>query len=382
MKTSKKINKKVVIATSCVLLTSIGLSAGIGVAINNQVNKVNIGNSDVKPGEIKFDENGKLIIPKLYDAECPSGIYKNPLPNIDLNSHAYEDITSPKAKANVQKINASNKEFLKNLLDKDVTVKIDHKTKLVIDNILPNNKIMENESFMYSSLTSDLYDLSLENSKTHLLSNEEVKNYNALCGINIAKEYNDYCNTDFVAQYGGGGRPSIDVPPVDSITKYPSNLTVDQSIEMYTQDKEIRAGFLVGYSAIIPVLTILQIVSSVFGQVATFLSIMSDLIFSGIELYNQAKIVGKSKDTLNLIKSLKSDGKELFDDLKKLPQQIKEDEAKRKKLLSTVKDMDASIIKSMKYVDLAISLLALVVKPVMHVLEDVMLIANHEKYEK
>ena len=218
------------------------------------------------PGEIRFDENGKLIFPEVIDEDNPSGIYKySPKEYQDLEIN-YNLINSESVKNKIDYFCKTNIKNIKTLcidfLDKSFI--INEKIKLLIDNIIPNNSIRMYDEIKVDDFINLIFENSLDNYKNIILSSNEIHNLCSLSGINFYKEYNKVMLEieNNVNTYGGSGvKPPTNTPPPtpDYELIDENQLTWIQQLDIINQNTEYLYIFAITNTIILPILTTLSV---------------------------------------------------------------------------------------------------------------------------
>lgn len=243
-----KNNKTKIIIFSGTMAGILGLSAGLGFVVSYKAKNDNK-QFLYKPGEIKFDESGKLLIPTVVDPDNLAGIYEYKIEetkSIDIPKELKENkkIVSD-IKKEIDNSVKTIKEKFSEILDKELT--INNNLKMLFDNLIPANNINNGEKILVNNLIDSIADASTTSAFEKSLSTQDISNMMALNGINFAKEYNDLnkqINTDEITLYGGNASPNKPKPPssiTDNIEKdFSSYEYIESTIKILKQDFETR----------------------------------------------------------------------------------------------------------------------------------------------
>ena len=85
-------NKYKLIAGSAFFASLVTIPPVVGAIQANELRKNNDNRYIYKPGEVRFDENGKLIIPEVIDKDNLNGNYKHTLDKVntlDMNNELF-----------------------------------------------------------------------------------------------------------------------------------------------------------------------------------------------------------------------------------------------------------------------------------------------------
>lgn len=281
-----------------------------------QKNKPPYTPDSIKPGEIKFDENGKLLFPTLYDPEYPTGDYEYKAPEIK-NTIVPQEIKESHFYKNVlNKVINENKNKMFECISGDLKqeIKITPKFKMFVDNFVPNNNIYVDQDTTIEEVISSIYDSSVELAKDHILSSEEITNYLAFNGINFKKEFNKVKKNAQISNLGGGGIKPPSVPDIN--TNFPQNVTVIDAYHITKQDNEIRYGFAIAYSAILPTLTVVSGITAFFTFGISIAVASLDILFCSLEIANAWIEYHNAVELENLVyKLLKNYANDKFRDI-------------------------------------------------------------------
>ena len=143
----------------------------------NQLKKNSDDRYIYNPGEIRFDENGKIIIPEVIDNDNPSGNYEYKL-NYDVNHVVYDEfVNSSSINEKIAYFNEKNLNNLKTIIN-DVLhekFKIDEKIKLAIDNIIPGNNFNIHQELNFGDYVDLIAKNINMNCKNKILSTKDIK---------------------------------------------------------------------------------------------------------------------------------------------------------------------------------------------------------------
>lgn len=292
-----------------------------------------------KKGEIRLNNDGTVMIPKVVDVNNPYGIYKNALPNIqsEINpASTWTDANWIKRRDSV--INKVKTQLFKiNILNDKTEFPIDDKLKAVIDFAVPNNKIDINSNTNMYQLSRSLYD-TLANPKEHeTLSINKISDMLALVGINYQKEYNDaieksdinntkktntpanliqFYPDPLIFPLGHDSyRPSVPKINYDEPEKYSSSLLMQpkEYIEkVLQQNLHYQNIFAETNSIVLPILVVTEAILTTiayftFGTtVAEIAEIVVDIIFMSVELAISYTNIDITKSEIWIIENIEN----------------------------------------------------------------------------
>ena len=176
------------------------------------------------PGEIRFDENGKLIIPEVIDKDKPSNGYQyklEPIEPIDFNNELFKQEKFKKdLKANLTKTFDTILKSDKYKMDFEFQVTDD--IKLLLKNLITDKDLGLGESVHINDFMNTIVNECINNPNYDILTQYNPEQLCALSGVDINKEYNDVMvqisNEQTISLYGGAG----------SLPNRPNNPTFDQ----------------------------------------------------------------------------------------------------------------------------------------------------------
>ncbi len=273
-------NNKVKIAVfSGLMATAIGLSTGLGIyATSKSVEQTEY---LYQKGVVKFDSNGKLLIPKVVDPNNPSGIYEHmpePIDNIKVDE---ELINDQEILADIDKeVKDAFKEYKKlfdDILDKEVVISKD--VKMLFNNLVPSMKISENEKIVFDKLLDEVLESAKQEAITKKPDSQYISDLCAINGINFNKFYNELNSTPTIQLYGGPGIPDADefdnVNPNDLNQSFGGENQKEKLVSALIQDYKTRyklavsnTTILITLTAISAVLTILSFITAGFSTLA------------------------------------------------------------------------------------------------------------------
>lgn len=243
----------------------------------------------VYDGTIKFDNDGKIIIPKLIDPDNPSGEYKHKIPNLKIEK--YKEFKDDKFYNN--KLNDLLKENKKILLDnigeyKDKDITLNKNIILFLNNLIPNTNLKINETVNVGDLVDTVYEQCTVNLKEEPYSVNQLGDLAAINGVNLNKIYNDLEEEQYLINHsysiinfkGDGKEPKgnkVSKPKVKENKKDVSELTLAEFKELLEQDYKIRFAFNVAYTVLSIVLAFLSFILGIFGGGASLVSLLWDL---------------------------------------------------------------------------------------------------------
>ena len=283
---------------SCLLASILVASTTVGVVFvkkntNHQKNEY-----IYEPGKVRFDENGKIIIPIVKDQQNPSGIYQHPLPQIvseGIEDNLKESISFNKI-LNQTFLNIKEAYLNWDELKKyNEPFNVSKEIKMLFDNLVPNNEFIIGQTTNLSECFGSLFDTAKNRENHTSLSTKQISNLCALAGINYAKEY------DFIEQelakttslYGGAGKPPRpNIPNGPDVEKPividPTTVTIEQyNKQTLEQNAYYKKCFLITYSVVLPVLIAFNVLLSILNTFTlgslTFLIAQTfiDIAFAG-----------------------------------------------------------------------------------------------------
>ncbi len=259
-------NNKVKIAVfSGLMATAIGLSTGLGIyATSKSVEQTEY---LYQKGVVKFDSNGKLLIPKVVDPNNPSGIYEHmpePIDNIEVDE---ELINDPEIHAEVDKdVNKALNEYktiFKDVLDKEVI--ISNEMKLLFNNLLPSMQIEQGDVTSFGHLLEDIFEVSKLEAYTKEPDNQYASDLCALNGINFNQFYNELNSIPTVELYGGPGIPDPNhfddnINPGELNESFGDLDEREKLVALLVQDYKTRFKLAVSFTTIFTALTVISII--------------------------------------------------------------------------------------------------------------------------
>lgn len=330
-----KQNKVKIIVTSTFMATIIGCSIGLGLALNvtksSQVDKpiYTPEIAPVKPGELKFDQTGKPIIPVIVDKENPTGDYK-----YEINYKNQIDLIEKKQVINYDKkyfderLNISlthNQAELTKIVEEkysNYNIKLDKDYISLIDYYIPNNSLKFNDEILSQNLVKSLFDDASKYTLENNVSFSDLSDLMSLCGINFDKEFNKLNTaaeinnpTDNISIYGGGGampqpdpiKPPNTAPPTIAMNE----VTINSRIDSFLVDLTTRVIIEIVYSALMIAISIFSLIMAIATFGASLASNILDLILCGIavvfavlEYKEMLKITENTKKLKELLESL------------------------------------------------------------------------------
>ena len=308
----KKNKFKVALFSSLITCTIIGTTISSVILSSKQKEK----NKNIyyyKPGEIRFDENGKLLIPTVIDTDNPNGIYKNVCPEISEINVPNKYKNNEEFRRIVNDQNENNIKLFKNILSKDLNKKISisKNIKMAIDNILPSNVIKLNEVKTINEFIDSISQTAIETYENKILSTSEIKDYCALLGINFNKEYNtimdnNELDTNISLHMGGG----VVSPPTNTPPSAPSqpdidpkSITFQEQLDILEDNLQYLYIFAVTNSVVLSVLTTISITLTILSfmtagsSLTSLILLIPEIVFASFTIVNSWQEYEYNKET-------------------------------------------------------------------------------------
>ena len=252
------------------------------------------------PGEIRFDENGKLIIPEIIDKDKPSNGYQyklEPSQRIDLNNELFKQEKFKKdLKANLTKtfdtIQKSDKYKM------DFEFKVTDDIKLLLKNLITDKDLELGETIHINDFMNTIIGECINNPNYDVLTQYNPEQLCALSGISLEKEYNDmmvqinnYQNPSF---YGGVGalpnrpnNPTFDEPNKVDL----NNITIKEyDQQVLAQNEYYQYIFMITYTVVLPAFIALNVILNMLNlfSFGAFLILIAqtalDIIFATMQI--------------------------------------------------------------------------------------------------
>ncbi len=376
-----KNNKIKISIVSSTLVMIIATSVLCGALIPSTSKQVQDNTYYYKPGEIRFDDNGNLLIPKVLDENNPLGIYEHNIPEMNDTIVSEEIKNSKFYKEKLDILISENKNNMCSIFGQEVL-----ETKIVINDelinfskyFIPELVLEKDKEVKVQDIIDQTYSISVEKAKTKTLSNQEISDMLAINGINFDKLYNDAqveAEKELNTRGGGGSGPSVKPPHVDN--NFTNNPTISEARQITEQDISIRKGFAIAYSAILPTLTIASGVLAFFTCGISVAAIIADIAFSALEIGNAWAEFYLVKDLKSLLWDIAED--QASEKIKDFLNKIAKDESL--KYLSEWRDSylfkflkTKKVIKvNLNVVKSYVSAISMAVKITMPILEDLLM---------
>ena len=280
------------------------------------------------PGEIRFDENGKLIIPEIIDKDKPSNGYQyklEPIEPIDFNNELFNQEKFKKdLKANLTKTFDTILKSDKYKMDFEFEVTND--IKLLIKNLITDKDLGLGKSVYINDFMNTIVNECINNPNYDILTQYNPEQLCALSGVDINKEYNSIMvqinNNQNISLYGGAG--SLPNKPNNPTFNEPNkvdlnNITIKEYYDnVLSQNEYYQHIFLVTYSIVLPVFIALNIILNIlnpftFGSLTPLIiETIADVIFctvqisySALSYNNTINLKNKIKETIECFKDFK-----------------------------------------------------------------------------
>lgn len=285
---------------SAAMATIIGCSIGLGLTLNvaktTQVDKpiYTPELAPVKPGELKFDQTGKPIVPIIIDEKNPNADYEHKVDKTltinNLDKKEFFKSTENKKDLEtkyIELIPSISDSFSAEYLEKEIA--ISSKVKKFIDYYLPNNMIAEHSNFKFKDFLADIQQSSFLYTQENSLSMQEIHDLLAFNGINFEKEYNTIVSSaDQIKTRGGGGMNLPGVVPHElskpDLPNDKTKTTYQEGVNLYKTDIENRLLIEVVYSAALLAISIAAFALAFVTFGASLLLAAVDLVFCTISV--------------------------------------------------------------------------------------------------
>ncbi len=335
-KLSKKAKQIIIGLSSFTLLFGSAITTAAIVESNKRMHETSNNTIDntyyYEPGVIKFDENGKVIVPKIIDKDNLNGIYQY---NFDLPEFYKAPDKLLSSKKYMDKLNKLNKDVKSKLLELDVlkeagSIVPNKKVNMLIKSFVPNIQFDENKEITMKTLFSKLYDAALDDTIHNETRMHDIKDLYAIQGKNFQKEFDESMskvetqylieNGKSMNRYTGFIKPVINIPPKIDYTPHIPNklegvqakeLAIEEYIKTVLENNEYYQNiFLITYRSVLISLCILNAILTAiaglfFGITAgALVSLALDIASAGVQIHLAKKNLENTRD---LIKGIKTD---------------------------------------------------------------------------